>query len=716
MKKNRGRLVLAIIILVIVGLSYTAAFGIGKTHTGSAKNINLGLDLAGGVSITYQAVGETPTAEQMADTIRRLQQRVETYSTESEVYQEGEDRINVEIPGVSDANAILEELGKPGSLQFQDTTGKVLVDGSDIATAEAQITQDKMGNKEYVVSLTLTDEGAQKFADATAANLNKQIPIVFDGEVISSPVVQTTITGGQASITGMESFEAAEKLASTIRIGSLKVELEELRSNVVGARLGQEAIESSLKAGAIGLVLVILFMTVVYLLPGFAAGIALIFYIALELVILNAFDITLTLPGIAGIVLSIGMAVDANVIIYARVREEIASGKSVSSALDTGFKKAMSAIVDGNVTTLISALVLGLKGTGTVKGFAQTLAMGVILSMFTALFISKYIIRAFYAIGLQDVKYYGVHKERKVINFVSRKTICFIIGIMVVLAGFGVMALNEAQGKGVLNYSLEFVGGTSTNVTFNEELSLTEIDDTVKPVVESVTNDAAILTQKVTGTNQVIIKTRELSRDERETLNKKLVEKFGIDEGLVTAESISSTISSEMKTDAIIAVVISTICILIYIWFRFKDIRFASSAVIVLINDVFAVFTFYVISRTSVGGTFIACMLTIVGYSINATIVIFDRIRENLVIMSEKKDGLEMIVNTSISQTLTRSIYTNLTTFISITVLYIFGVSAIKEFALPLIVGIAYGTFSSVCITGPLWYVMRKRFVQKNND
>lgn len=714
MKKNRGGLVLAIIILVIVGLSYTAAFGIGKTHTGSAKNINLGLDLAGGVSITYQAVGKTPTAEQMTDTIRRLQQRVESYSTESEVYQEGDDRINVEIPGVSDANAILEELGKPGSLQFQDTTGKVLVDGSDIATAEAQITQDSMGNKEYVVSLTLTEEGAQKFADATAANLNKQIPIVFDGEVISSPTVQTTITGGQASITGMESFEAAEKLASTIRIGSLKVELEELRSNVVGARLGQEAIQSSLKAGAIGLVLVILFMCVVYLLPGFAAGIALIFYIALELVVLNAFDITLTLPGIAGIVLSIGMALDANVIIYARVKEEIASGKSVSSAIDVGFKKAMSAIVDGNVTTLISALILGLKGTGTVKGFAQTLAIGVILSMFTALFVSKYIIKALYAIGLQDVKYYGIQKERKVINFLGKKTICFSIGILVVLTGFGFMVMNQAQGKDVFNYSLEFVGGTSTNVTFNEDLSLKEIDDTVKPVVESVTNDAAILTQKVSGTNQVIIKTRELSREERETLNNKLVEEFGIDEGLVTAESISSTISSEMKSDAIIAVIISTICILIYIWFRFKDIRFASSAVIVLLNDVLAVLTFYVISRTSVGGTFIACMLTIVGYSINATIVIFDRIRENLVIMSEKKDGLEMIVNTSISQTLTRSIYTNLTTFITIVVLYIFGVSAIKEFALPLIVGIAYGTFSSICITGPLWYVMRKRLVKSN--
>lgn len=714
MKKNKGISVLAIIILIILGLGYTTIFGVGKTHTGSAKNINLGLDLAGGVSITYQAVGETPTAEQMADTIYKLQQRVQNYSTESEVYQEGDDRINVEIPGVSDANAILEELGKPGSLQFQDTSGNVLVDGSDIESAEAQITQDSMGNKEYVVSLTLTDEGAEKFAEATEANLNQQIPIVFDGEVISSPVVQSTITGGQASITGMESYEAAEQLASTIRIGSLKVELEELRSNVVGARLGQEAIQSSLKAGAIGLVLVILFMCMVYLLPGFAAGIALIFYILLELVVLNAFDITLTLPGIAGIVLSIGMALDANVIIYARVKEEIANGKSVRSSIDVGFKKAMSAIVDGNVTTLISAFILAVKGTGTVKGFAQTLAIGVILSMFTALFISKHIVKALYAIGFQDVKFYGTSKERKVINFVSKKTLCFGISILVVLAGFGFMAIHSSQGNGILNYSLEFVGGTATNVTFNEELSLEDIDSDVKPVVESVTNDAAILTQKVTGTNQVIIKTRELSREERETLNTKLVESFGVDESLITVESISSTISSEMKTDAIIAVVISTICILIYIWFRFKDIRFASSAVIALINDVFAVLTFYVLSRTSVGGTFIACMLTIVGYSINATIVIFDRIRENLTIMSEKKDGLEKIVNVSITQTLTRSIYTNLTTFITIVVLYIFGVSAIKEFALPLIVGIAYGTFSSIFVTGPLWYVFKKKFKTKS--
>lgn len=714
MKKNKGILVLAIIILVILGLSYTAGIGVGKTHTGSAKNINLGLDLAGGVSITYQAVGEKPTKEQMSDTIYKLQKRVENYSTESEVYQEGDDRINVEIPGVSDANAILEELGKPGSLQFQDISGNVLLDGSNIASAEAQISQNSMGNKEYVVSLTLTEDGSKKFEQATAANLNKQIPIVFDGEVISSPVVQTTITGGQASITGMESFEAAEKLASTIRIGSLKLQLEELRSNVVGARLGEEAIETSVVAGAIALVLIIIFMCIVYLVPGFAASIALILHTVLELVVLNAFDITLTLPGIAGFILSIGMAVDANVIIYARVREEIASGKSVRSAIDIGFKKAMSAIIDGNVSILIAAAVLGMKGSGAVKGFAQTLAIGVFLSMFTAIFISKHIINALYAIGFQNIKFYGIHQARKQINFLSKKTLWFVVSIAVIVGGFIFMGVNESKGEGAFNYSLEFVGGTSTNVTFNDDFSIADIDQKIKPVVESVTGGGDIQAQKVTGSKEIIIKTRELSREEREALNEALVDKFQVDKSLITVESISSTVSKEVKNDAIIAVAIATICILLYIWFRFKDLKFATSAIIALINDVLAVLVFYAIARVSVGGTFIACMLTIVGYSINATVVIFDRIRENLTLMPSKtNEDLAHLVNESITQTLTRSIYTNLTSFITMLVLYIHGVTAIREFALPLMVGIAYGTFSSICITAPLWYVFKTKIKNK---
>ena len=370
MNKNKGILSLVLTVALIALLGYTAMFGVGAKETGAAKNIKLGLDLAGGVSITYQVMDENPSDSDMADTIYKLQKRVEQYSTEATVYQEGTDRINIEIPGVSDANTILEELGQPGSLEFLTEEGEVVLTGTDVKTATAQTGEDTMGNKEYVVELILTDEGAQKFADATAANIEKSIAIVYDEEVISAPIVEEAITGGQAYISGMADYEEAENLAAYIRIGGLSLQLEELRSNVVGAQLGEQAISTSLMAGAIGLAIVFLFMIFVYLLPGFASSIALIIYTEFMLITLNAFDITLTLPGIAGMILSIGMAVDANVIIFARVKEEMSEGKSVRTALKTGFQKAMSAIVDGNITTLIAAIVLGMMGSGTVKGFA----------------------------------------------------------------------------------------------------------------------------------------------------------------------------------------------------------------------------------------------------------------------------------------------------------------------------------------------------------
>ena len=613
---------------------------------------------------------------------------------------------------MTDANKILEELGKPGSLQFTLQDGSEVLTGTDVELAEAKVSQDNLKNREYVVELVLTSEGASKFATATSENIGNPIYIIYDGNVISAPTVQTAITGGTAQITGMANQEEAERLASSIRIGSLSLELEELRSNVVGAQLGEKAISTSLIAGAIGLAIVILFMAVVYLVPGIVAGISLLIYTALMLVMLNAFDITLTLPGIAGIILSIGMAVDANVIIYARIREEIAIGKSVQGAIQTGFKKALSAIVDGNITTLIAALVLGMMGTGSVKGFAQTLAMGIILSMFTALVISRLLVNAFYALGVKDEKYYGRQKERKTINFLGKKNLCFIISLVLILAGPVAMGIfSSSEGK-ALNYSLEFMGGTSTNVTFNEDFSIEDIDAKVKPVVQGVTGDADIQTQKVAGTKEVIIKTRELSLDERQSLNEALKENFDVDESLITAESISSTVSNEMRSDAVIAVVVATIFMLIYIWFRFKDIRFATSAVLALVHDVLVVLAFYAISRISIGNTFIACMLTIVGYSINATIVIFDRIRENLKGMSKKEDLAE-VVNRSITQTLTRSIYTSFTTFIMIAMLFILGVPSIREFALPLIVGVVCGGYSSVCITGALWYVMKTKLGKK---
>lgn len=715
MKKSRAVVTLLLTVVLTGLLLFTAAVGWGEDATGAAKNIKLGLDLAGGVSITYQAVGdETPSAEDMADTVYKLQKRVEGYSTEAEVYQEGSDRINIEIPGVTDANSILADLGKPGSLQFQTMDGAIVLEGTDVADARAGSTTDDMQNKQYVVELTLTDEGATKFAVATAANLNKQIAIVYDGEIISAPTVNAVINNGQAIISGSFTYEEADQLASTIRIGGLSLELQELRSNVVGAKLGQEAIATSLKAGVIGFAIVVIFMILVYRLMGLAAGIALTSYVGLTLGLLNGFNMTLTLPGIAGIILSIGMAVDANVIIFARIREELATGKTVKSSMKIGFQKALSAIVDGNITTLIAALVLSIKGSGSVKGFAQTLALGIVVSMFTALVVTKMVLNAMYALGLQDVKLYGVAKERKLINFLGKKNICFVASLVVIVAGLAMMGVNAGSGKGALAYSLEFQGGTSTTVEFNEDMSIEEIDANVIPVVAEVVGDNDIQTQKVAGTNQVIIKTKELDLAGREELNAKLAETFGVDEKTITAENISGAISKEVKNDAIIAVIIATICMLIYIWIRFKDVRFATSAVVALLHDVLVVLAFYAVARVSVGNTFIACMLTIVGYSINATIVIFDRIRENMADM-KKKDTLDSVVNASITQTLTRSIYTSLTTFIMVAVLFVMGVASIKEFALPLMVGIVCGAYSSVCITGALWYMMKTKVTAKGN-
>ena len=407
MKSNKGKGLLGLLGLLVV-LGIFGFFGYDTLQksklvtdengvTSQNGGIKLGLDLAGGVSITYQAKEENPSAEDMSDTQYKLQQRVQNYSSEAEVYQEGGNRINVDIPGVTDANKILEELGKPGSLQFYDENWNVVLEGTDVASAKAVIYKDQQtGNNNYEVALTFTDEGTKKFADVTAANVGKKIAIVYDNVMYSNPTVQQAITGGQASISGMTSYEEAENLASTIRIGSLSLELEELRSNVVGAKLGQEAITTSLKAGAIGFGIVCVFMIVVYLIPGLAASLALCLYVALMLILLAAFEVTLTLPGIAGIILGIGMAVDANVIIFARVREEMVRGRSVKNSLKIGFQKALSAILDGNITTLIAAAVLWFKGSGTVKGFAQTLAIGIIASMFTALVITRLIVNAFY--------------------------------------------------------------------------------------------------------------------------------------------------------------------------------------------------------------------------------------------------------------------------------------------------------------------------------
>ena len=712
MKKSKAAVILAVILAAFVGLAYYASIILSSTGIGEDMSIPLGLDLSGGVSITYQVVDENPSAEDMSDTIYKLQKRVDSYSTEASVYQVGDDRITVEIPGVQDANEILEDLGNPGSLEFQMPDGTVFMTGDMVADAQAATQTDTYGNKEYVVALKLTDEGAKIFGEVTSENIGKNLPIVYDGETISYPRVQTAITGGEAQITGMADFEEAETLATQIRIGSLSLQLSELESSVVGAQLGSQAISSSLKAGAIGLAIVMVFMIIMYAVPGIAASLALAIYTTLVIATLYLFEITLTLPGIAGIILGIGMAVDANVIVFARVREEIATGKSVQTSMKIGFQKAMSAILDGNITTLIASVVLMALGSGTVKGFAYTLMIGIILSLFTAMVVTRYILYSLYALGLKSEKLYGRAKERKSIDFIGKKAVFFTISGIIIAAGLISMGVHSATEGKALNYGLDFMGGTSTTADFGKDMTIEDIENDIVPYVEKVTGDSDVQATKVEGTTQVTIKTRTLSLDERQELEDTLAENCDVDASTITSQSISSTISGEMRSDALKAVIVSCIFMLLYIWFRFKDIRFAASAILALVHDVLVVITVYALVRISVGSTFIACVLTIVGYSINDTIVIFDRIRENLALKTGKQTAEELreVANKSLTQTLSRSINTSITTFIMVVMLYILGVASIRDFSLPLMAGLVCGAYSSICIATELWYVMKVHF------
>ncbi|MBO5598394.1 MAG: protein translocase subunit SecD [Oribacterium sp.] len=705
--KLKAALGLLLILAITAGFCFLGVNG--------ARDIKLGLDLNGGVSITYQTVEPNPTAEQMSDTIYKLQLKAQGYSTEAQVYQEGSNRINIDIPGATDANEILAELGEPGTLQFADVQGNVLLTGDDVKNASAGMTNNN-GTNEYIIQLTFTDEGAKKFADATANNVGNPLFIIYNDNVISAPTVQEAISGGQASITGISDYDEATRIASTIRIGALPLQLTELRSNVIGATLGQEAISTSIKAGIIGLGLVMLFMIVFYLLPGFTSSLALIMYTGLELVILQAFEVTLTLPGIAGIILSIGMAVDANVIIFTRIKEELGLGNSVENSIKAGYSKALSAILDGNITTLIAAAVLYLRGSGTVKGFASTLAIGIVISLITALFVTRSLLWTFVQFGATDPKLYGVRKDIKIFDFIKFRKKAYTASAVVILAGFIFLGMNKASIGNLFNYDLDFQGGSSTNVTFNEDLSLEDVDAKVSPIFKEVTGgDASVQASKVAGTNEVIIKTRTLTTEERKDLYQKLVDEFSVDESKITTENISGAVSNEMKADAVWAFIIAIICMLIYIWIRFKDIRFASASVLALTHDVLVTVAFYAGLKWAVGSTFIACILTIVGYSINATIVVFDRIRENLADPEKRKDKADC-VNTAISQTLTRSINTSLTTFIMVIVLYIFGVSSIRDFTMPLMVGIVAGAWSSITIAGPLWFDLTNRAMKKQAE
>jgi SecD/SecF fusion protein len=729
MKKTKRNAVLVIIaFLLVLGVAiYTAIFGVADR--GKVEYIKLGLDLKGGLSVTYEIQEDDYSDKDLEDTKYKIEKRVEAYTNEYSVYEDGDKKITAEIPGVTNADEILEALNIEGKLEFLDSDNytkwsqgqeyEAALTGDDIKNATAGIDSDN-GN-DNVVQLAFTDEGAQKFADVTAANVGNIVYIIYDNKVVSAPTVQSAITGGSAEINKIGSYEEAEQLATTIRIGALPLTLKQVRSNIVGATLGSDAISTSLKAGAIGIALVFLIMIIVFRIPGLVASFALAFYTILDLLVLNLFNVTLTLPGIAGVILSVGMAVDANVIIFTRIKEELADGKSVKQAVKGGFHNALSAIIDGNVTTLIAALVLGIFGTGTIKGFAITLAIGVVLSVFTALAVSQSLLTALVNLGVTDAKYFGVAREPKKTNFVKAGKFCMLGSLIVIIACFCMMPVNNKSKGSPLNFSVEFAGGTSLTVGFDKEYSLSEAEKDIVPVIAEAAGigEAGISVQTVSGTNEIVFKMPELSDDgtddsQMSKVRSALTDKLGAD--VKEANVISGSVSSEMSKNAIFSVILAAILMLIYIAIRFHDVKFGASAVIALLHDVAMVFCLYIILRLTVGNTCIACLLTIVGYSINATIIIFDRVRENIGVMKPKKATYKDIVNLSINQTFSRTIYTSLTTFVTIFVLYIMGVASIKEFALTLMAGVVIGAYSSVCITGPLWYYMKTKLGKTEKD
>ena len=729
MKKTKRNAVLVIIaFLLVLGVAiYTAIFGVADR--GKVEYIKLGLDLKGGLSVTYEIQEDDYSDKDLEDTKYKIEKRVEAYTNEYSVYEDGDKKITAEIPGVTNADEILEALNIEGKLEFLDPDNytkwsqgqeyEAALTGDDIKNATAGIDSDN-GN-DNVVQLAFTDEGAQKFADVTAANVGKIVYIIYDNKVVSAPTVQSAITGGSAEINKIGSYEEAEQLATTIRIGALPLTLKQVRSNIVGATLGSDAISTSLKAGAIGIALVFLIMIIVFRIPGLVASFALAFYTILDLLVINLFNVTLTLPGIAGVILSVGMAVDANVIIFTRIKEELVDGKSVKQAVKGGFHNALSAIIDGNVTTLIAALVLGIFGTGTIKGFAITLAIGVVLSVFTALAVSQSLLTALVNLGVTDAKYFGVAREPKKTNFVKAGKFCMLGSLIVIIACFCMMPVNNKSKGSPLNFSVEFAGGTSLTVGFDKEYSLSEAEKDIVPVIAEAAGigEAGISVQTVSGTNEIVFKMPELSDDgtddsQMSKVRSALTDKLGAD--VKEANVISGSVSSEMSKNAIFSVILAAILMLIYIAIRFHDVKFGASAVIALLHDVAMVFCLYIILRLTVGNTCIACLLTIVGYSINATIIIFDRVRENIGVMKPKKATYKDIVNLSINQTFSRTIYTSLTTFVTIFVLYIMGVASIKEFALTLMAGVVIGAYSSVCITGPLWYYMKTKLGKTEKD
>ena len=715
MSQSFKRVLAGLVLIITFFAWYVSIFGIGSMN--SAKDaLKYGLDINGGVYVVMEAQTDLEGEELrslMEQTRAVIDNRVNQMGVaESSVTIEGSDRIRVEIPGAEDADEAIKAVGKTAQLKFVLADGSLVVDGSHVK--DAQIATD---GSHYKIELEFDSEGASLFEEGTRTALNKtvtpsiegmtadQIAIVLDDEIIVHPNVQQVISGGQCEVTGGYTKEEASTTAALIRGGALPVDLVEVQSSVQAASIGADALDKSIIAGAIGIGIIFILMIAFYGLLGLVADIALMLYVAMFIWSMSLFDVVLTLPGIAALILSIGMAVDANVIIFARIKEEICAGKSIRVSVQAGFKNALSTVLDAQITTLIAAVVLYEVGTTSVKGFALTLMIGIIISIFTAVIITKLFISLLAeSKKFSKNKYFGVNEDgsprqflHKTFSFIRHRKVFYIISAGIIIIGF---AVTFVRG---MNYGIDFTGGTMIQVDLHEQVAISEVEEAVK---EYDLNPSIIYSGE--GNEQVVIKTIEaLDTDQRAEVIKTLEENFGItDEDVLASEQFGPSVGDELKLNAVKAVAIASVGMLIYIIFRFKSWKYGLSAIAGVVHDVLLVIAFYGIFGFTVNNPFIAAILTLVGYSINDTIVIFDRIRENTGIY--RKAGLEANIDNSINSTLNRTIMTSLTTLVVMIPLCIMVSSSIREFIIPLMVGIIVGCYSSIFVCSPLYYDLCK--------
>ena len=715
MSQSFKRVLAGLVLIITFFAWYVSIFGIGSMN--SAKDaLKYGLDINGGVYVVMEAQTDLEGEELrslMEQTRAVIDNRVNQMGVaESSVTIEGSDRIRVEIPGAEDADEAIKAVGKTAQLKFVLADGSLVVDGSHVK--DAQIATD---GSHYKIELEFDSEGASLFEEGTRTALNKtvtpsiegmtadQIAIVLDDEIIVHPNVQQVISGGQCEVTGGYTKEEASTTAALIRGGALPVDLVEVQSSVQAASIGADALDKSIIAGAIGIGIIFILMIAFYGLLGLVADIALMLYVAMFIWSMSLFNVVLTLPGIAALILSIGMAVDANVIIFARIKEEICAGKSIRVSVQAGFKNALTTVLDAQITTLIAAVVLYEVGTTSVKGFALTLMIGIIISIFTAVIIKQ----LFFLLLAESKKffknkYFGVNEDgtprqflHKTFSFIRHRKVFYIISAGIIIIGF---AVTFVRG---MNYGIDFTGGTMIQVDLHEQVAISEVEEAVK---EYDLNPSIIYSGE--GNEQVVIKTIEaLDTDQRAEVVKTLEENFGItDEDVLASEQFGPSVGDELKLNAVKAVAIASVGMLIYIIFRFKSWKYGLSAIAGVVHDVLLVIAFYGIFGFTVNNPFIAAILTLVGYSINDTIVIFDRIRENTGLY--RKAGLEANIDNSINSTLNRTIMTSLTTLVVMIPLCIMVSSSIREFIIPLMVGIIVGCYSSIFVCSPLYYDLCK--------